>query len=176
MPVPQKNMSIEEFLKLIESASRDMYGSDDTIHSNTGYDDPHGLYAEAQIRKERMERKNLTSDKFAGDLTEAMMPAIKEGVKKGGNLRMGNFIIKVKDFKMGADGYETATVDIHEERKSGSMIIPQRVVVLKDNRFRDRPWLKYFEKNIAGGKNIPLKTAAEVVRWCQAINRIGAFF
>lgn len=172
------DMSLEDYVKLVEQFADERYGtsitaenSDQTIYGSDA------LMAEADERRSRMLRKREQADNAAWDCTEADMKTIKQKVHTVGNIKAGRFTVRIKNYRQDKSS-TTANVDIYEEKvhrnSFGSNKMPCKVNVMKDMRFENRPWLSYF-KNQIGGTNIPIESVAQIVRWCQAVHRLGAF-
>ena len=135
------------------------------------------IIMEAEKRKERM-----VNEKYSGrsydDLIDASEEEIKEKIHTTGNIKIGQFLIKIKNYKKDT---KTTTINmaIYEERLNetyfGKNTIAKRVNIVKDLRFETCDWLKYFINPITSGINIPIETAAEIVRWLQGVVKLGAF-
>lgn len=173
------DMTLEEFIKLTEQFADERYGTSITAENsaNLVYT-ADNILAEAETRKERMEKLKMISDTSAWDLTDAPMALIKQKVQTTGNITAGRFSIKIRINKTEKDK-TTVNVNIYENKpykgQFGTNLILKKVDVLKDMRFDTRPWLTYFKNPVKGGYNIPIETAATIVRWCQAVHKMGAF-
>ena len=49
-----------------------------------------------------------------------------------------------------------------------------RVNVIKDDRFHNRDWVKFFHMGVRG-KHIPINTCVDIVKWIQAIVKLTPF-
>lgn len=172
------DMSVEDFIKLAEQFADERYGTSITAeNSNQTTYSSDALMAEADERVSRMLRKREQADNAAWDCTEADMKTIKQKVHAVGVIKVGRFNVKIRNYCQDKNS-TTANVDIYEEKvhrnSFGNNKMPCKVNVMKDMRFENRPWLSYF-KNQLGGTNVPIETVATIVRWCQAVHRLGAF-
>ncbi len=118
------------------------------------------------------------------DLTNVLSTKIKEEILKCANIRVGNFKMTIARFN-GVPSQEgsklCADFGIKEVRTKtpsgvpcgpGGMEYPADV--LKDSRFKGRPWLKYF-KDGSYAHNVPIDTVVEIIRWLQALKKLTAF-
>lgn len=172
-------MSLDDFLKLVEKFTDDQYGVHGAeLSRDDMYPTVEDLAAEAAERKDRMARAKQHQGSSHVDLSTAPMATIKESVHTCGNIVVGVFIVKIKNY--GVKNNETKVdLTIYEEVVNkthfGSNKMPRKIDVSKDMRFSECPWLKYFKDPTKGGYEIPIQTAAEIVKWCQAVSRLAAF-
>lgn len=115
------------------------------------------------------------------DLTTVKSSKIKEEILKCTNLRVGSFKIRIKRYNgvPSQQGMQmTVDMEVWEERTKTPSGMPCKIdypmIFVKDNRFINRPWLKYFDQGNFG-TNIPIDTAVEIVRWMQAVKKLSAF-
>lgn len=115
------------------------------------------------------------------DLTNVLSSKIKEEILKCTNLKCGVFKIRVSRYN-GVPSQQGAKMcldlEVKEERTQTPSGHPCRVDYPmnfhKDTRFKNRPWLKYFnEKGYAS--NVPIEIVVEIVRWMQAVKKLSAF-
>jgi hypothetical protein len=129
------------------------------------------------------------------DATNIDQKIIKEKLPLCKSIIIGNFMIQilnedVKDIEYNICIYETIT-------KTASGIpckIQQRMNILKDNRFANCPYLKYFSKNSksyinpmrsfstivcqplrAEGTNIPENDLLCIIKWLKIVTKLPAF-
>ncbi len=118
------------------------------------------------------------------DLTNVLSNKIKEELLKCTNLKIGNFKIRIARYN-GVPSQQGAKLcmdlEIKEARTktpSGMPCGPSGVEypadLLKDSRFKGRPWLKYF-KDGSYAHNVPIDVVVEIVRWMQALKKLTAF-
>jgi len=115
------------------------------------------------------------------DLTSVKSSKLKEEILKCTNLRVGPFKIRIKRYNgvPSQQGMQmTVDMEVWEERTKTPSGMPCKIdypmVFVKDNRFTNRPWLKYFNQGNFGS-NVPIDTAVEIVRWMQAVKKLSAF-
>lgn len=131
-------------------------------------------------------KKNIPQPNTWGtiDLTNVLSTKIKEEILKCANIKVGTFKIRVARFN-GVPSQEGAKlcmdIEIKEARKTtpngvpcGPAGVEYPADVLKDTRFKGRPWLKYF-KDGSYAHNVPVDTVVEIVRWLQALKKLTAF-
>jgi len=161
------DITLEEYIKLTSDYTESQYGGEVPEPF-----DP--IFREAETRKERMIAKKLLSGYT--DLTKSEMEKIEDEVRTSANIKVGKFSIRLKKYDK---KNETIGMNIYEEKvfKSnfGSNPMPRKLSVPKDMRFEGCEWIKYFTNPILGGHNIPISTAAEIVRWVQGLVAFEAF-
>jgi hypothetical protein len=167
-----KSFTDQEYLQLIQEIVDKQY--DDAI-------DDYDIEKMEWIPAEPEIKKKLESLNHHGmiDLTNVKSSKLKEEIKKCANLRVGAFKVMLTHVHpnpiKGDVGYD---LNIKEERTKTPSGMPCRVDyrmdILKDSRFKGRPWLKYF-KGEGYACNVPIDTVVEMVRWMQAIKKLTAF-
>lgn len=118
------------------------------------------------------------------DLTNVLSTKLKEEILKFSNLKVGTFKIKISRYN-GVPSQEGAKLCMDLEVKEAKTHTPNGVPcgpggveyaidLYKDTRFKNRPWLKYFN-NSGHAHNVPVDTVVEIVRWLQALKKLTAF-
>lgn len=167
-----KSFTDQEYLELIQQLVDQQY--EEAI-------DDYDVDKMAWIPAEPEIKKKLESLNHHGmiDLTHVKSNKLREEIKKCANLRVGSFKIALTSIRpnpvKGDIGYD---LEIREERTKTPSGQPCRVDyradIVKDSRFKGRPWLKYFLNN-GVGTNVPIDTVVDIVRWMQAIKKLTAF-
>lgn len=169
----------EEYLALVEELTKEQYDSDyidDDVYMPSNWPDP-----EPEIEMKKKELLPNTNGQI--DLTNIKAGKIKEELFKCANLRVGNFKIRISRYNgvPSSEGSKIAiSLQVFEERNKTPSGAPCKidypVVFEKDSRFAGRSWIKYFGGNKGNGAtNVPVDTVVDVVRWFQALKRMGAF-
>jgi hypothetical protein len=167
-----KSFTDQEYLELLQKLVDQQY--DDAI-DDYDIDKMEWAPSEPEIKKkiEKLNHHGMI------DLTHVKSNKLKEEVKKCSNLRVGNFKITLTHIRpdpiRGDVGYD---LEIREERTKTPSGMPCRIDyrtdIIKDSRFKGRPWLKYFMNN-GIGTNVPVETIVDIVRWMRAIKKLTAF-
>lgn len=169
-----KSLTDQEYLDLIQKLVDHQY--DDAIE-DYDIDKMEWVPAEAEIKAKIPKLNNQGMI----DLTHVKASKLKEEILKCGNLRIGSFKVTLTHYHevpthSGAQFCVDLTVREEKTKTPNGQEcrIDQRADLLKDSRFKGKPWLKYF-KDGSYGHNIPIDTVAEIVRWMQAIKKLSAF-
>jgi len=169
-----KSLTDQEYLDLIQKLVDHQY--DDAI-DDYDIDKMEWIPAEAEIKAKIPKLNN----RGMIDLTHVKSSKLKEEILKCGNLRVGSFKVVLTHYH-GVPSQSGAQLcvdlEVREEKTktpSGQECrVDYRADLLKDSRFKGRPWLKYFS-NGSCGSNIPIDTVVEIVRWMQAVKKLSAF-
>jgi hypothetical protein len=172
-----KSLTDKEYMELCLKLVEEQY--DDAI-------DDYDIDKMEWIPSEPEIKKNIPKpDTWATiDLTNVLSTKIKEEILKCTNIRVGSFKVRIARYN-GVPSQEgsklCADLEIKEIRTktpSGAPCGPSGVEysadVLKDSRFKGRPWLKYF-KDGSYAHNVPIDTVVEIIRWLQALKKLTAF-
>lgn len=174
------SISKEEYFKLLEDLDSDQYGDND-IPEDTHIPD------EAWIPSESGAKEMIRLKTFHGkiDVTKYRKEQIQDALYKCMNVQVGDFFIKIDSYhgqpdKFGKGANLTMDIEVWEKRYQTPSGAPCnmdfRIDWSKDNRFFGRKWLSYFGGGTrSSGINVPVDTVIEIVRWMQALKRIGAF-
>lgn len=168
-----KSFTDQEYLALIQQLVDKQY--DDAI-DDYDIDKMEWIPSESEIKKklESINRSGMI------DLTTVKSSLLKEEIKKSGNLKVGTFKVTLTHVRpdpiRGDVGYDLSIRETKMKTPSGQPCngIDYRTDLLKDSRFRGRPWLKYF-KDGSYAHNMPIDSVVEMVRWMQAVKRLTAF-
>lgn len=129
---------------------------------------------------------SVPSEKAIDPMSNAMLDNVgRERLEKAllssGNCTIGRFILKIHRDKGAVakrrdDKAGCLSVSLYEKGDDG---LDRRVQMERDYRFREAPFLTYFDKPSHKvqevGKNVPIEDLVLLLRWLQAINNIGAF-
>jgi len=174
------NISKEEYLKLLEDLADDQYGT-------TDYPEDNYVPDEAWIPSESGAKEMIRFKNLHGkiDVTKFKKEQIQDALYKCMNIQVGDFLIKIESYhgypdKFGKGTNLTMDIEVWEKRyrtPSGAPCnMDFRIDWSKDNRFFTRKWLSYFGAGTrSAGINVPVDTVVEIVRWMQALKRMGAF-
>jgi hypothetical protein len=165
----ETNMSLEDYIALVKQ-----YQEDGELNLSECNDIIKNAIDTAGNEKKEILLNRYHSDAIQ-DLTDVEIDKIIETMQTATNLKVGGFSIRVRN-------HTGKTVDLilYEDKLMGSKFSatkksPIKLNILKDVRFEDCEWLKYFKNGTQIGAKIPVETAIEIIRWCQAVTKIGAF-
>jgi len=168
-------ISKEDYLKLLEEIA------DEEQDDVPDVSDDSWIWSEAPI-KEKIRFSNLHG---IVDVTKYRKDKIQDALYKCMNIKVGDFIVKIDTYhgypdKLGKDVGLTMDIEVWEKRyktPSGNPCnMDFRIDWSKDNRFFGRPWLKYFSGgSSSSASHVPVDTVIEIIRWMQAIKKMGAF-
>jgi len=175
------NISKEEYLKLLEDLANDQYGYDDPPEEEPYIPDEAWIPSES-VAKEMIRMKSLHGKI---DVTKFRKDKIQDALYKCMNVQVGDFLIKIDSYhgypdKFGKGANLTMDIEVWEKRyrtPSGAPCnMDFRIDWSKDDRFFTRKWLSYFQGGASSAAaNVPVETVIEIVRWMQAIKKMGAF-
>lgn len=168
----------EEYLALIEELAKEQYDSDyldEDAYMPSEWPEPI-----VEIRKKELQPN--TNGQI--DLTAVKAGKIKEELFKCANLKVGNFKIRISRYNgvPSSEGSKIAiSLRVFEERHKTPSGAPCKIdfpmAFEKDSRFAGQAWVKYFIGSTKGNAatNVPVDTVVDIVRWFQALIRMGAF-
>jgi len=165
-------LSKEEYLRLIESARLDEEGYDEL-----DYHAPEAWIPAVSPAKEKMERARAISNHGVIDILNHRKDQIKDALHKNINFRIGEFTIHIRKYKQTGDllSLDIFVMQQKYQTPSGSPCnMSYKADLFRDNRFINKPWLAYFDSS-GRGKDIPIETMVDIVRWLQALNRMNSF-
>lgn len=169
-----KSLTDQEYLDLIQKLVDSQY---DEAIEDYDIDKMEWIPAEAEIKAKIPKLNN----RGMIDLTNVKSSKLKEEILKCGNLRVGNFKVVLTHYHQvpsHTGAQFCVDLEVREEKTktpSGQDCrVDFRADLLKDSRFKGRPWLKYFTSGSCGS-NIPIDTVVEIVRWMQAVKKLSAF-
>lgn len=167
-----KSLTDQEYLQLIQQLVDQQY--DDAI-------DDYDVGKMEWIPSEPEIKKKLESLNHSGmiDLTHVKSNLLREEIRKCANLKIGAFKITLTHIRpdpiRGSVGYDLKIRETKNQTPSGQPCnVEYNANLLKDSRFRGRPWLKYF-KDGSYASNVPIDTVVDIVRWMQAVKKLTAF-
>jgi len=173
------SISKEEYLKLLEELTDQQYDSDE--------DEPLNPPDEAWIWADPPAKEKIRIHNHHGvvDVTKCRKDSIQEALYKCMNIKVGDFLIKIERYhgypdKFGKGVDLTMDIEVWEKKyktPSGNPCnMDFRMDWSKDNRFFGRKWLQWFDNGISSSaQNVPVDTVVDIIRWMQAIKKMGAF-
>lgn len=169
MNFKKDTIDYEEFLKLAEKMTSEQYGEDSDYRSFQDVLDDHEYIPPAKETRPIDPSSN-------SDLTKVKRDQIKEALTKTGNVTIGNFVLKIHRYqgsieRAAKERPNEYSISLYEMKNK----MPKKVQVTTDYRFKEVPWLSYFKDPIKGGSGIPGETLVDIVRWLQAIVKMGIF-
>lgn len=167
----------QEYLELVSKLAEQQY--DQLI------DDDEEEYIEWSPSEPEIREKpvRVRSDATT-DLTNAKKSALPDLIFKSTNLKVHNFTIKITTYH-GEPDDKGATLNVgftlyHEVNKTPNLGAPCKMTyacnVYKDDRFKNRPWLKFFDTATGShATDIPTETLIDIIRWIQVVVKYPAF-
>lgn len=162
----------KDYLELIKSLSDHQYDDDESV----SYDEMEWIPSEPEIKEKLIKHNNGIID-----LTNIKSNLIKDEILKCTNIKVGKFKIKIKHYSAvpSQKGSQMSlSLKLFEEKTQTPNGMPCKMdysfAPYKDTRFDNRPWLKYFNQS-SSAFNIPIETVVEIIRWLQALNKMGCF-
>ena len=159
-------MDEEEYIKLILDYYASQGNSDELLEYDN-CDEPDDLTKESL----RVYRQII-------NFTNKNIKYIEDNIHNFQNYRIGNFLIKIKKYSASPLTI-VIDIDIFEEiecaaynSESGRII--QKIKVIDDDRFKNQHWCMYFNKYNTGIR-IPNDILIEIIKWCQALNKMKVF-
>lgn len=177
-------MKKEDFLALIEKITNDQYveesekdWNDTSLLDLLDVSSKSSYHTKPSFRTRpnnlRSLEKAMLGQTGPVDFTKSTMAEIKENIARAGRVKIGKFDIQLKHSEKGIG------IQIYENKEKnfgGIMkIMPEKINVLKDTRFSDKEWVRYFKNNMLGGVDIPIDTAADILKWIQVVFKFPAF-
>lgn len=112
------------------------------------------------------------------DVTTYKRNDIEPALLKSANLKVDSFIIKIHHYTTTNDGYECYSLRLYEESPHVYLNRPctktTKIKPDQDNRFDSRTWANYFNgRDFATA--MPHLELLDMIRWLQAIGKMGAF-
>jgi hypothetical protein len=172
------NFTKEEYLALVMRLADEQY--DELSDDDIDLDKVEWIPAEAEI-KEKLTKVRSTA---VTDLTNVKRAQIPDLLYKTTTIKVHNFTIKIGTFHGDIEGDEAnLTVDLalyEEVYQTPNLKAPCRMTypcnVFEQNRFKGRPWLKYFDKQTgAHGTRVPTAILIDIIRWIQVVVKYPAF-
>lgn len=161
----------EEYLAMVAKLVDEQYGNDPIE-----FQEPKEPLKVIMRGKER----TLPSLNLVIDATKYKKEEIKDAVLRAANLRIDNFLIKIikHNYSDSEDGMPmTYNLNIYEESPHIYLNRPSKKITKltpsKDSRMDTRPWLSYFVGDQA--HCVTLDDLLNIIRWLQAIGKMGAF-
>lgn len=165
-----KSLTDQEYIELCQKLVDQQY--DDAIED---YDinKMEWIPAEPEVKKQLQANVNGMID-----LTTVRSSEIKKQIQLCTNFKVGKFKLRLsRYFEQNDQATPKYTVEVWEEKDRTPNGMPCRIDfpidLAKDKRFAGRPWLKHFRGSY--GRDVPLDTVVEIMRWMQAIKKLIAF-
>jgi len=162
--------SKKDYFKLLEEIAIEQYNSEDNFEAI-----PEDAWMPAESpAKDRMKKKAFSE---VVDATNLRKEKIRNALTMFSNIKVGNFLIRVRNYSADLLDKGVFSITIYERRYKTStgnpcnMDVPAKLS--EDDRFSGRSWLTYFDG--AHGENIPIDIIIDIVRWMQAIKKLSAF-
>lgn len=168
------SLTSKEFFDLVNRLVDQQYDSD------TENDEPSFEDAWMPAEPEAKQKLKLKESNGVIDLTNVKKDKIKDLIAKSNSIKVGDFLIKITK----SEYYETNMSDlkvdmcIYEEKHRTETGRPCKLLFkldsIKDTKFSQCSWNSYFNQ-FKHGKNIPLNTIIDIIRWLQAVKKLTAF-
>jgi hypothetical protein len=158
----------QTFLELAKKMTEDQYGEEDRSYQE--------ILDEREYLASQEIRKHIDASSSA-NISSMKRDKIKEAIVNNGNLVIHNFVIKIHRYQGSAEkaAYEKKdlfNISLHEKGKNK---MHNKVQIMTDYRFKEMPWISYFRDPIKGGKDIPIDTLIEIIRYLQVISKMDIF-
>lgn len=170
MTTPRK-----DYLKYLKELTNEQYSFyDDEEETEKDTADNSWVWAEPPAK----EKMKIIVFNGVVDATELRKDQIKESLGKAKNIKVGEFTLRIRDV-YGRDPLEKGvlSLEVYEKRTKTPTGQPcnmdYRCDLSKDKRFASRPWLSYFKGS--WGRDVPIDTIIDIVRWMQALKRLTVF-
>lgn len=162
-------ISKEEYLKLLDAVIKDQQIDDLEVNKEYLEDEP--------IKKPL--RFNYVESQGFIDATNMTREEIDFAWKNQGNIKVGDFLLKVSTFAGDAD-HPYIYFNLYDyERDEKGKIISTKIDVKNDIRFSSVTWQEYCEKPSnffkVGLIKAPLTVTLDAIEWLQKLDRVGAF-
>jgi hypothetical protein len=156
-----------KYLKLIEemfNAQYDEYDSGDLLNSK-----------EYEDKIDKMKTYNLSHCIDLTNLDEANKKIKIDGFSGFGGFKVGSFTIKIL-----TPSIKNKNISIFIYEKLRNRSIQTKININTDHRFADTTWSSYFRKGAISnygtlGVDMPYQIINEVVRWLEALDKLGSF-
>lgn len=166
-----KNITKEEYLKLLDAVIKEQQIEDLEVNKDYLNDDDEPV--------KKPVRFNYVESQGVIDATEMTRDQIDAVWKNQGNVKVGNFLLKVSTFAGTADSPYVLFNIYDYERDEHGKVTSTKIDIKSDIRFTDVAWKSYLEKPNNFLKialvNAPLHITFDVIEWLQKLDRLGAF-
>lgn len=168
MTTPRK-----DYLKYLQYLTTQQYDYSEEPEADTTPDNA-WIWAEPPA-KEKM--KNIVFNGMV-DAINLRKEQIKGALGQARNIQVGEFTIRMSSY-YGKEPLKEGNLSFTVFKKQYKTATGQpcnmdmKYDLAKDNRFTGRPWLSYFQGCM--GRDVPIDTMVEIVRWMQALKRMTAF-
>lgn len=160
-----KNITKEEYLKLLDAVLKEQQIDDLEVNKEYLNDEP--------VKKSL--RFNYVETQGVIDATEMTREAIDFAWKNQGNVKVGNFLLKVTAFVESDNPHIHFNLYDYEKDEKGK-VIATKIDINKDIRFTNVAWKEYYNKSrITPFMNAPLYITLDVIEWLQKLDKLGAF-
>lgn len=169
-------ISKEDYIKFLEELTEQQYSDED---------DTYTIPEDAWMPAESLAKEKMKIHDRAGsvDLLNCKKSKIQDALYKCTNVKVGSYLIRIHEYhgtpnKIGIGANLTMDIEVWEtvyQTPSGHPCkMDYNKNFHKDNRFYGKPWLNYFS-TVGVAHDMPVETVVDVIRWLQAIQKIGAF-
>ncbi len=170
---PISGLSDEDYLELLKNLTEHQYDEPEECTYDKGLKE---LYDE--IEYSPRPKMKLFDPAACSNLSSATLEAITLKLHTTGNISVGPFIIRIKKYDASKPAIQL-DVDIMEEKSRAFNGQPgkitEKVNMIKDSRFYNKTWIKYFNNPIKYGSKVPLETVADIVKYLQFVYKNPAF-
>lgn len=163
------SLSREEYIKLLNAVLKEQQEEDLEVNKE---------YLEKEPTKKPL-RFNYVESQGIIDATTMSRQEIDDAWKNQGNIKVGDFLLKVSTFAGDADNPHVYFNLYDYEKDEKGKVISTKIDVRNDVRFSSVNWLDFCEKPSnffkVGLIKAPLPVALNVIEWLQKLDRVGAF-
>jgi hypothetical protein len=167
-----KKFTKDNYIKLLERLVEEQY----TTQDETIAKEFENTWIPSTSKAKEKLNKSLNSS--IADLSNIKKDEIENYIYNHRDIKVGDFLLKIVKYSIKPsdlqDGHKKdleVDIIIYEYNDLG---MATKVDVKKDSRFIGRPWITYFS-TFKIGKNVDIQSTVDIIRWLQAINRIGCF-
>lgn len=166
--------SDHEYLELLQKLANQQY--------DDNYEEEQDLFSDApeEWTYEEQPRKPQYNPSYECiDLSSAKLEVIKNKLQTSGNIKVGQFIIKIIKYDIANTNDIKLDINILEEKQrifnGNPGKIAEKINLSKDTRFNNQEWIKYFNNSIKSGIKIPIETVANIIKYMQFVYKNAAF-
>jgi hypothetical protein len=166
-----EKLSKEDYIKLIERLV-DHYDLED----DDSFEELENTWIPSVSKAKEKFNKSLNGSLV--DLSNVKKDQIEDYIYKHHDIKVGNFLLKIIK-------YSIKPSELQQSHKSdlevdviiyeyNNLNMVDKVDVQKDSRFISRPWRDSFN-TFKTAKNLDIQSTVDIIRWLQALSRIGCF-
>jgi len=157
----------EDYLKLLDAVLKEQHIDDLEINQE---------YLDDKEPVKSPIRFNYVESQGVIDATDMTRETIDFTWKNQGNIKVGNFLLKVSTFAGDAE-HPYVYFNLYDyERDDKGKVISTKIDMLKDIRFTNVEWKQYCNKqSVHKIIQAPLHIALDTIEWLQKLDKLGAF-